>query len=487
MLIFRISLLFVLMYFSTVAHSKAQQVYSLQEVIDVAQGASIRALIAKNTRQNRFWQYRTYLSNFKPQLLLDGSLPNFSRAILQNRNDDGSIGFINVSNLNTDLGLSLRQTVAATGAEIFVSSTLARLQNFGDFGGLTQYSSNLIQVGLIQPLFNFNASKWERRIEPIRYEESIKKYSEDIEGIAVEATSLFFNLLDAQTNLEIAQNNRANNDTIFQIGQKRYELGTITENDLLQLQLNVLNASQQVSQARLSIETSTLALKAFLGNPEELINFQLTLPTLIPDIQINLEQAQEQARNNREQFIRFQRQQLEADREVAKAKGESGLNVNIFASAGFTARGEALPEAYTNLQDQQTVQVGFQVPLLDWGRQKARRQTALANQELINSTIQQETLNLEQEIYLKVKQFDLLRERLLIEKETEQISQKRYEIAQKRYIGNSISITDFNIALQEKDQAKRQYLTTLREFWQVYYQIRQQTMYNFEKGTVIQY
>lgn len=487
MFIYRISLLFVPLYFILSTPSNAQQVYSLPEIITVAQGASIRALIAKNTRQNRFWQYRTYLSNFKPQLLLDGNLPNFSRAILQNRNDDGSIGFINVSNLNTDLGLSLRQTIAATGAEIFVSSTLARLQNFGDFGGLTQYSSNLVQIGVVQPLFNFNASKWERRIEPVRYEESIKKYSEDIEGIAIEATNLFFNLLDAQTNLEIAQNNLANNDTIFQIGQQRYELGTITENDLLQLQLNVLNASQQVSQARLSIETSTLALKAFLGNPDAMNSFQLLLPTQIPSVQIDLDKAQEQARINREQFLRFKRQQLEADRDVAKARGESGLNVNIFASAGFTARGDALPEAYTNLQDQQNVQVGFQIPLLDWGRQKARRQTALANQELISSTIQQEILNLEQEIYLKVKQFELLRERLLIEKETEQIAQKRYEISQKRYMSNTISITDFNIALQEKDQAKRQYLSTIREFWQVYYQIRQQTMYDFEKGTVIQY
>ncbi|NJL15249.1 MAG: hypothetical protein HC913_21075 [Microscillaceae bacterium] len=139
------------------------------------------------------------------------------------------------------------------------------------------------------------------------------------------------------------------------------------------------------------------------------------LPTQIPTVQINLDKAQEQARNNREQFLRFKRQAMEASREVAKAKGESGLNVNIFASAGFTARGEALPEAYTNLQDQQNVQLGFQVPLLDWGRQKARQQTALANQELISATIQQETLNLEQEIYLKVKQFGLLRERLLIE------------------------------------------------------------------------
>jgi hypothetical protein len=479
-------LAFILM--SLISHrSFAQRSYTLPEVVQIAQGQSLDALVAKNLRENRFWQYRTYLSDFKPRLLLNGTLPDFSRAIIQNRNDDGSIGFIDVSNINANLNLSLSQVITATGGEIFVSSSLARLQNLSGIGIGTQWSSDLMQVGFRQPLFNFNEFKWDKKIEPIRYQESTKRYNEDMEGIALGATRLFFNLLDAQIAYQIAEKNVANNDTIFKIGQGRYNLGKIAENDLLQLKLNLMNSSQQLTQARLDIETGQLALKAFLGNSEDLSQIKLIAPTETPILIIDPKIAMEQAKANREQFLRFKRQALEAERDVARARGESGLNVNMFATLGFTDRGTTLTDAYNTLQDQQSVQIGFQVPILDWGRQKARIQTAIANQELVNSTVQQEELNFEQDVYLKVKQFDILRDRLLIGKESDEIADRRYFIAQKRYLIAKISITDLNIALQEKDIAKRSYLATLRDYWQSYYQIRQLTMYDFERGEVITY
>jgi outer membrane protein TolC len=101
--------------------------------------------------------------------------------------------------------------------------------------------------------------------------------------------------------------------------------------------------------------------------------------------------------------------------------------------------------------------------------------------------VQQEELNFEQDVYLKVKQFDILRDRLLIGKESDENADRRYFIAQKSYHIAKISITDLNIALQEKDIAKRSYLATLRDYWQSYYQIRQLTMYDFERGEVITY
>ncbi len=465
----------------------AQDAYTLQEVVQIAQGQSLNAMVAKNRQENRFWQYRTYLSDFKPRLLLNGTLPDFSRAILQNRNDDGSIGFIDVSNINADVSLSLSQVIASTGGEIFMSSSLARLQNLSGIGIGTQYSSNLVQIGFRQPLFNFNEFKWNKRIEPLRYQESTKRYNEDMEGIALEATRLFFNLLDAQIAYEIAEKNLANNDTIFKIGQGRYDLGKIAENDLLQLKLNLMNSSQQLTQARLDIETGQLALKAFLGNSEDLNGIRIMAPAEPPVLIIDPKIAIEQAKANREQFLRFRRQALEAERDVARARGESGLNIDMFATLGFTDRGDNLVDAYNTLQDQQSVRVGFQVPILDWGRQKARIQTAVANQELVNSTVQQEELNFEQDVYLKVKQFDILRDRLIIGKESDEIADRRYFIAQKRYLIAKISITDLNIALQEKDIAKRNYLSTLRDYWQSYYEIRQLTMYDFERGAAITY
>jgi len=53
------------------------------------------------------------------------------------------------------------------------------------------------------------------------------------------------------------------------------------------------------------------------------------------------------------------------------------------------------------------------------------------------------------------------------------------EIAQNRYLIGKIYITNLNIALREKDDAKRSYLQALKSFWTAYYDLRRLTLYDF--------
>jgi outer membrane protein len=48
-----------------------------------------------------------------------------------------------------------------------------------------------------------------------------------------------------------------------------------------------------------------------------------------------------------------------------------------------------------------------------------------------------------------------------------------------------LSITDLNIAMQEKDEAKRNYIAALRDLWKSYYRLRRLTLYDFEKDRPI--
>ena len=48
-----------------------------------------------------------------------------------------------------------------------------------------------------------------------------------------------------------------------------------------------------------------------------------------------------------------------------------------------------------------------------------------------------------------------------------------------------ISITDLNIAMQEKDEARRDYVAALDEYWTAYYTLRQMTLYDFEQDIPI--
>ncbi len=462
----------------------AQKKYNLNQVIDLAKQNSLGSIQAENRKENRFWQYNRYLSNYRPQLLLSGELPNFNRTISPITLPDGSEQFVARSFAQSSLELSASQVLSATGGRFFVSSQLQRIDLFNNDN--VSYAADPLVIGFVQPIFNFNDLKWDKKIEPIRYEESIKQYNEEFERIALRACGLYFDLLLAQVSKDIANTNRVNNDTIYRIAEGRYQLGKIAENELLQLELGLVNSQQQVRQAELDLETAMLNLNTFIGNPEN-ENIIIEEPTDIPEFTINTETAIAEAKKNRQQYLNFKRQRLEAERDVAQAKGESGLNVDLFGRFGLTQQANNLPDTYVNLQDQQRITLGFDIPILDWGRQKAAIRTALANQELVNSTVEQEEINFEQEIYVLVKQFEILRAQLKAAIIADRVAQKRYDISQQRYLVAKISIIDLVTALRDKDEAKRNYLQSLAEFWDAYYTIRMLTLYDFERDEKITY
>ncbi|CAN5477251.1 TolC family protein [soil metagenome] len=461
--------------------SRQSESLTLSEIIDYAKNYSPVALQAETRKENRYWQWRTYLSNYNPQLSVRGRFPEFNRTVLAAQQPDGTIRFQPVTNNIIDMNLRLSQSIGATGGMIFLNSQVQRFDDLDrDF---TQFSGNPAILGFVQPLFGFNRLKWDKRIEPLRYEESRKGFQEDMEEIGVNATQLFFDLLLAQVNFEIASKNLANNDTIFKIGEGRYNLGKIAENDLLQLELNLLKSRQDVSQAELDLETSTLRLKTYIGWTDE-ARINLFLPDIIPTFEVDEEVAIREARKNRADAVAFKRQVLQAQRDVAQARGENGLNIDVFGTVGLTNRGNTINDIYVNPNDQQSLSIGFEIPIIDWGRQKSVRRTSQANQKLVEYTVAQDEINFDQQIYTQVKQFKMLRDQLLITSKADEISLNRYEIAKNRYLIGKISITDLNIALQDKDLAKRAYISSLRNFWTSYYDLRVLTLYDFdlEKG-----
>ncbi len=305
-----------------------------------------------------------------------------------------------------------------------------------------------------------------------------------MERISIGATQRFFNLLLAQISIEIAERNVANNDTLYQIAQGRYNLGKIAENELLQLELSTMNARQDLAQAALDVETHTLRLKVFMGMTDD-DPIRLLEPENIPQFEVDEERALAEARKNRSQVLAFERELLQAERDLAQARGESGLNVQVFGTFGLTQRANKFNELYINPEDQQRLRVGFNIPIVDWGRTKSRLGTAKANQDLVRADVEQDRINFDQEIYLSVKQFKMLRNQLIIGSKAVEVGVKRFEITKSRYLIGKIGILELNIAAQERDLARRNYVTALRSFWDAYYNLRLLTLYDFEHNDVL--
>lgn len=456
----------------------------LRQVVEMAKAGSIAAKRASTVKETKYWEWRTYRSNYQPQLALTGKLPGYSKTFESVRQPNGTVEFKPVHNNNSSLNLAFSQGITATGGKIYGATELQRFDDFERKN--TLYNGVPYTIGYAQPLFQFNALKWDKKIEPLKYAESKQQYIADLEVVAVTAAGYFFDLLLAQVNFQIAETNLANTRQIQRIADEKFAIGRVSRNEILQLQLEYLKAEKSAGRARRDMEIAMLNLRAYTGL-QDAGKIALLLPPAGIDMNISANRVLEEAYANNANAISFVRRIVEARRDVAQARGNTGLNATLTANLGFSNSAATIPKVYQSPQEQQLLQLEFSVPILDWGRSRSRTKTAEANMKLVQYTVEQDKLNFVQAVTTQVTLFDMMKGQVSLTAAADSIASEKYQIAQERYVLGNLSITDLSIAFQEKDQAKRDYVMALRDFWGAYYELRSLSLYDFEKDQKINY
>jgi outer membrane protein len=457
---------------------------SLRDVVELAKGNSIASKQAITTRETKYWQWRTYKSNYQPQLSLNGNLPGYSKTELQVLQPNGTILFQPIHNDNSSLTLNFSQSITATGATIYGESQLQRFDDFDRHNIL--YNGVPYAIGLSQPIGQYNSLKWDKKIQPLLYNESKQAYNEALEQISITATSYFFDLLLAQVNLQIAQTNYANTQNILKIANAKFEMGKIARNEILQLQLELLNSRKAMGTAKRDLQISTLTLRSYISREGD-DRIALAVPETITDMNVSSDRVLEEAYANRSDAIAFVRRVAEAKRDVAIAHGQTGLTASLTANLGFSNSATNIPAVYRSPQNQQLLQLTFAIPVLDWGRSKSKIKTAEANEQFTEYAVEQDKQTFKQQIVTQVTLFNQMKEQVGLTAQADSIAGEKYKIAKERYVLGNLSITDLSIAFQENDQAKRDYVAALRDFWGAYYQLRYLSLFDFEKNEKINY
>jgi len=457
---------------------------TLPQVVEMAKGNSIAAKQASTTRETKYWQWRTYKSNYQPQLSLSGNLPGYSKTSTPVIQPNGSILFQSINYDNSALTLNFSQTITATGATIYGMTQLQRFDNFN--GNMVQYNGVPYAIGLSQPLGQYNSLKWDNKIQPLLYNESKQAYIQAQEQISISVTGYFFDLLLAQVNLGTAEANFINTAKMLKIANLKFNLGKVSKNEILQLQLENINAKKAEGTARRDVEIATLNLRSYIGL-EGNENIELIVPEAISSMTVNADKVLAQAYENRSDAIAFVRRIAEAQRDVAIAHGQTGLTATLTANLGTSNTSSSIPGIYRSPQNQQLLELQFSIPVLDWGRSKAKIKTAEANQQLTVDSVERDKQTFKQQIVTQVSLFNEMKEQLGYTAEADSIASEKYKIARERYVLGDLSITDLSIAFTENDQAKRDYVQSLRDFWSAYYELRYLSLYDFETNEKIAY
>ncbi|HTX87834.1 MAG TPA: TolC family protein [Bacteroidales bacterium] len=454
---------------------------TLEDALEIARKQSPDALNSKQQFRESFWEYKSFRGTYLPQIGVTATIPNLNRAITKYTNPNGTEGYVTQEYVSYTGNLSVSQRIGWTGGTVFLNSGLQRIDNLGD-SLYTSYLSTPVNIGYSQPIFTFNPYRWDRKIEPMKYNEAKRKYLEDVEQISITTTNYFFDLLEAQVEKEIAQTNLANYDTLYRIAKGRYELGKIAENDLLGLELDFLEAQAAVENANLGLDNALFRFRSYL-RLKDTTAIQLVPPVNINFFPIDATSAIDHAEKNSSTAIDFQRRLLEAQRDVRQAKMENRFDAQLTAVFGLTQTAATLPESYNNPMDQQQVSLGLSIPIVDWGVSRGKIKMAESQQEIVKNAVEQEIIDFKRNVYLKVVQFNMQKNQLMIASKSDTVARKTYDVTKSRYlIGKINSILDLNNAQIKADDARKNFYAALQTYWRSYFEIRKMTLFDFSNN-----
>ena len=458
--------------------------FSLGEVISLAHEQSPDALVAMHNFRASYWQYRSFKAKLLPSLSLSGTIGNYNRSIIDLQNSEtGEIRYITNDNMRNRLSLSIDQSIALTGGILSINTDLSRIDQYAPQSN-TLYSSQPFNVTYIQPLLGYNSLKWEKKISPQEYEQAKRTYLETMEDITLRATQYYFDMLLAQQRLELAKKNYANTEEMYRITEERFKIGSVTQSDLLQLELRLLNDELSISTEQMTLDYAMFSLRSFLGY-NDVVVISLIAPEGVPDLTLDYDEVLRHTYDNSAFSLSQDLLILSAERSVAQARANRGISLTFNAQFGLTQQGGTFSDSYRHPMDKEIISLGVRLPIIDWGQGKGRVKMAMSYEEVVRAQVEQAHIRQRQNILMNVTEFNNQKFQCARAAKADTVAQERYRVTLDRFANGTLGVIELNTAQSEKDDAVIRYISELRKFWTAYYTIRKQSLYDYITNTNI--
>ena len=462
----------------------AQRVLTLEQTIDLATDSALEAFKNENLYLSGYWEYRSYRANRLPSVTLDLTPANYNRGFVSRYDSETDMDFYGLQRSYSASGaLTIQQNLDILGGTFFVQSGLQYLRYMGDYAS-NQFSAVPVSIGYQQDLLGYNPFKWEKKIEPLKYEKVKKEFLYNTERIAEQATSYFFALAMAQADYDLAVKNKLAADTLYAIGRRKFEITSITNDELYTLELEKVNAYNTLRSAELELKRAMFSLVTYL-NLDPDTELRLRLPTRTHAYQLTAEEALLMARENNPTYLQTRQDILEAERDLDKTHRESMFQASFSASVGFNQAASNFRDAYRDPLRQDMVALSISIPILDWGVRKGKYRMAKNNLSVIEISSRQSEVAVEQSVVMAVNDFNLQQELILSAEYALELAESAYAKTMTRFIEGNTDMNTLTLASNRKDEANKNYISALENYWLSYYQIRRLTLYDFVKGLSI--
>jgi len=320
---------------------------------------------------------------------------------------------------------------------------------------------------------------WDEKVQSLSANVAERQYLEAREDVAGLTAAAFFDLYAAQQSYDNAVANAGVNDTLYTLNKGRYEVGKIGENDLLKSELALLRARSALDDAKLNRDRAEATLRRTIDLPEGQA-FTIVAPETIPNVDADPQVAVQMALKNSSVTEQAGLDAVRSKRAITEAKLNNRFNASINASVGFNQTASVFGEAYQSPLGKQRLQVGVNMPMMQWGAGRADLEVAKAGEQQANANNKSRRDALVEDARFSVLELQKAQRNVIIASKADTVAAKQFEVARNRYTIGKIAILDLFTAQNEKDNAVIGRVQALRNYWTAYYHLRRVTLYDFE-------
>lgn len=472
----------ILVLLATLAPLLAQGVtLTLEKTIELANDSSLMAFRYRNMYQSSYWQFVSYRAGRLPSLSLNLTPASYNRYMTQRYDSEHNIDVFREQQMYSAEGsLQVTQNFDFLGGTFYLETGLEYMRNFGE-NRYTQFSSVPVRFGYRQNLIGYNAFKWERKIEPLRYEKAKKELVYNMEGVSEQAVTYFFDLALAQAEFRLAEENVESCDTMYVIGQRRHKIAAISSADLLTLELDKVNARNTLENSRIALKRAMFSLASFLGMDKNAqIEIDLPAEPVATDIPADL--ALSLAKANSPTLLGHRQTILEGKRDLSRAKTESRFNASLNASVGFNQVADKFADAYHDPLRQDIVSLQITFPLVDWGVRKGKVNMALNDLNVSSIAAEQDELKVEEDILMTLSDYSVRQRLIASASEAVRLADLAYDQTMQRFMIGKADLNSITLSLNRRQEASKNYISALQNYWLSHFKIRKLTLYDFSSG-----
>lgn len=468
----------------TVAPMRAQIHLDMEDVVALAQDHSISAMSNRNMFASAYWSYRSYKAELLPSLNLSAGLANFNRSLVQLQDyNTGAISYRANYTMNNDATLYFSQNIPWTGGTVSLSTSLSRLDQYSP-ARLTTYYAQPVYLSYAQSLWGYNRFKWSRKTAPKEYEAAKREYIERMEQVSQTAVMYFWNYAAEKENFERATRSFDESRRLFEAAKTRFDMGTITRDQLMQVEVSMLNDSLSLSTRAVSLRSALNRLCSYIGCQED-TDLELDIEYDIPDITLSYDDVLDRALNNSSFRINQEISYMETEQSIAQAKAGRGLQAQINTRFGMSGSANRFDDTFIGLQDQEIIGVQLNIPILDWGLARGRVRMAEAQAETTRNSLEQSMIDFRQDLMTQVLQFNNQKSQCEISRRAADLAQESYDLALKNFGSGSMTMIQLDQLKEKRDVALSTYVSNVAGFWNQYFGIRRATLYDYLTGTDI--